>query len=174
LFLGGLLVQIQSVLDGCDGEISRLKYLRSRSGEWLDQVFDDAVNLGCFAASGWTLFRAGSVFAGWLTLEGTIAHLLLQVCLYTALLTRGGGSGSVTSIRWWGQRPAPPAGTRGATGPAELVELLIRRDVLILLYPVTALFGATMFALLWSAVFFTISGVVPAIQWLVAGGPEKA
>ncbi|HSR89753.1 MAG TPA: CDP-alcohol phosphatidyltransferase family protein, partial [Gemmatimonadales bacterium] len=116
LIPGALLLLVQSILDGCDGEISRLKYLRSRLGEWLDQLFDDVVNLGYFAAVGYTLYRAGSVPAGWITLVGVISHLIYQTALYAALLTRGGGSGSVTSIRWWGQKAPtsqPAAGKRG-------------------------------------------------------------
>ena len=54
---GAVLLQIQSILDGCDGEISRLKYIRSRLGEWLDQVVDDVVNVGFFVAAGWALYR---------------------------------------------------------------------------------------------------------------------
>ena len=107
LIPGALLLQVQSILDGCDGEISRLKYLRSRLGEWLDQVFDDVVNVGYFAVVGYALYRAGSVTAGWITLVGVISHLIYQAALYAALLTRGGGSGSVTSIRWWGQKATP-------------------------------------------------------------------
>ena len=36
---------MQSVLDGCDGEIARLKFQSSRMGEWLDNVLDDTVNV---------------------------------------------------------------------------------------------------------------------------------
>ena len=116
LIAGAVLLQIQSILDGCDGEISRLKYLRSRLGEWLDQVFDDVVNLGYFAVVGYTLYAAGSSIAGWLTVLGAGAHLVYQAALYTALLTRGGGSGSVTSIRWWGQKPARSSACAGNVG----------------------------------------------------------
>jgi CDP-L-myo-inositol myo-inositolphosphotransferase len=38
--LAGLLIQLASVLDGCDGEIARLKFLSSRFGAWLDTVLD--------------------------------------------------------------------------------------------------------------------------------------
>ncbi len=133
LIPGALLLLVQSILDGCDGEISRLKYLRSRLGEWLDQLFDDAVNVGYFAAVGYTLYRAGSVPAGWITLVGVISHLIYQAALYAALLTRGGGSGSVTSIRWWGQKAAPTsqpaAGKRGIKQVVDdLIEMGARRD----------------------------------------------
>jgi hypothetical protein len=52
LIPGALLLLVQSILDGCDGEISRLKYLRSRLGEWLDQLFDDAGQRGLLRRSG--------------------------------------------------------------------------------------------------------------------------
>ncbi len=38
--LGGLLVQAASVIDGCDGEVARLKHLSSPRGAWLDTVLD--------------------------------------------------------------------------------------------------------------------------------------
>lgn len=38
--VGGLLVQLASVIDGCDGEIARLKHLSSARGAWLDTVLD--------------------------------------------------------------------------------------------------------------------------------------
>lgn len=40
LALGGLLAQFASVVDGCDGEVARLKFLRSDYGGWLDAVLD--------------------------------------------------------------------------------------------------------------------------------------
>lgn len=178
LIPGAILVQIQSILDGCDGELSRLKYLRSRRGEWLDQVFDDLVNLGFFAAAGWTLFRAGSTTAGWLTLVGTVSHLIYQAALYAALLTRGGGSGSVTSIRWWGQTPAGDPQRPPAANPLHrlrmFIELAGRRDFFTFLYVPAAVAGATIVALAWAAIIFTVSGLATGLQWLIAGGPKKA
>ena len=40
LALGGLLAQVASVIDGCDGEIARLKFLKSDFGGWFDAVLD--------------------------------------------------------------------------------------------------------------------------------------
>ena len=179
LIPGALLLLVQSILDGCDGEISRLKYLRSRLGEWLDQLFDDVVNVGYFAAVGYTLYRAGSVPAGWITLVGVISHLIYQAALYTALLTRGGGSGSVTSIRWWGQRAAatsrPAPGKRGVKQLLDdLIEMGARRDFFTFLYLPCALLHLDLIAVMWSAVIFLVSGAMTGAQWVVAGGPEKA
>ena len=40
LLLGALLAQLSSILDGCDGEIARLKLLESKFGGWFDRVLD--------------------------------------------------------------------------------------------------------------------------------------
>jgi len=37
---GGLVVQAASILDGCDGEIARLKHWATRRGAWLDTILD--------------------------------------------------------------------------------------------------------------------------------------
>jgi phosphatidylglycerophosphate synthase len=176
---GAVLLQIQSILDGCDGEISRLKYIRSRLGEWLDQVLDDVVNVGFFAAAGWALHRTGSTTALSITIVGAAFHVLYQAALYTALVTRGGGSGSITSIRWWGQKDhsEPRRGIR-RPGPwpviKEMVEAAGRRDFFTFLYLPAALVNLTWVALTWCAVIFVASGVATGLQWLLRGGPEPA
>lgn len=177
LVAGALLLQVQSILDGCDGEISRLKYIRSRLGEWLDQVGDDVVNVGFFAAAGWVLWRDGSALAGWLALVGTVLHLVYQAALYAALVLRGGGSGSVTSIRWWGQQDHAPAAVT-PRGPLvrfkETVEMAGRRDFFTFLYLPAALLGVTELALAWCAVIFGVSGLTTGLQWVLKGGPAPA
>lgn len=40
LVLGGFLAQFASIVDGCDGEVARLKFQTSRYGGWLDAVLD--------------------------------------------------------------------------------------------------------------------------------------
>ena len=37
---GGLVIQLASILDGCDGEIARLRHLSSARGAWLDTILD--------------------------------------------------------------------------------------------------------------------------------------
>ncbi len=44
LVLAGLLFQAQSILDGCDGEMARITYRFSHSGQWLDSIGDDLTN----------------------------------------------------------------------------------------------------------------------------------
>ena len=40
LFFGAILAQFASILDGCDGEIARLKFQASKYGAWFDAVLD--------------------------------------------------------------------------------------------------------------------------------------
>ncbi|MDH4129208.1 MAG: CDP-alcohol phosphatidyltransferase family protein, partial [Spirochaetota bacterium] len=42
--LGGFLYHMASVIDGCDGELARLKFQFSKLGEWLDGFVDDFKN----------------------------------------------------------------------------------------------------------------------------------
>jgi phosphatidylglycerophosphate synthase len=58
LALGAALFQAQSVLDGCDGEMSRVSHRGSRLGEWLDTIGDDLTNYGFFGGAGVGLYRA--------------------------------------------------------------------------------------------------------------------
>jgi hypothetical protein len=56
--IGGTLLEIQCILDSCDGEIARLKYQGSRLGQWLDTITDgilDNTFVACaaIAAGGW-------------------------------------------------------------------------------------------------------------------------
>ena len=40
LAMGGVLAQIASIIDGCDGEVARLKFQESEFGGWFDAVLD--------------------------------------------------------------------------------------------------------------------------------------
>ena len=175
-----MLLQIQSILDGCDGEISRLKYVRSRLGEWLDQVLDDVVNLGFFVATGWALYRAGWAPALTLTLVGTALHLIYQVALYAALIVSGGGRGSVASIRWRGQKdhgdyPATRDERRGFLQTVkETLEMAGRRDFFTFLYLPAAILGMMQVALAWCTGIFVLSGLASGFHWLMFGPPAPA
>ncbi len=58
--IGGLIFQIASILDGCDGELARLTYKGSRFGAWYDTITDNiryvifltALGVGAYNATG--------------------------------------------------------------------------------------------------------------------------
>ena len=70
---GALLFLLHSILDGCDGELARLKFLESRWGGILDFWGDNVVHGAVFAciAVGW----AGAIGATWPLLLGASAVL---------------------------------------------------------------------------------------------------
>src|SRR4029077_17952203 len=58
--LGLLLEHTQSVLDGCDGELARVRFQQSKLGAWLDTFVDDVLNVLMTASAGIGLWRAGA------------------------------------------------------------------------------------------------------------------
>ncbi|MFV2072580.1 MAG: NTP transferase domain-containing protein [Thermoanaerobaculales bacterium] len=86
---GGLLIQLASIIDGCDGEIARLKYLSSSRGAWLDTILDRYADMAvalavtyAFAAGhpgalpwiGGFLAAFGLIVASYVTKEYAIRH----------------------------------------------------------------------------------------------------
>ena len=82
-FLWGLaLFQVFSVLDGCDGEIARAKFLESERGRRLDDLFDIFSNILLVVGLGFGLSRQANLagHSGWFYLiEGGLAAALIGV-----------------------------------------------------------------------------------------------
>lgn len=131
LIAGAALFQTQSVLDGCDGELSRLTYRGSRLGEWLDTIGDDLTNYGFFAGAGLGLYR----------LEGSALYLAAgAVTVAAGLLTSGIeyryliriGSGDLLKY---------PLSQGGSSTRFSWIEPLFKRDTFVLLTLLGTLFG---------------------------------
>jgi hypothetical protein len=87
--LGAVLFQLHSALDGCDGEIARLKYLESTSGSKLDEICDRLATLTYAVSLGIGLARQSGIphTVQWLySLEGIVTALLIGIG--ESLLTR--------------------------------------------------------------------------------------
>ncbi len=78
LAAGGVLAQLASIIDGCDGEIARLKHSQSEFGGWFDAVLDRYADAALlfglmwheFAATGTTL----SVVLGFAAIVGSFLN----------------------------------------------------------------------------------------------------
>ena len=57
ILFGGIMIQFMSIIDGVDGEISRLKYMGSTWGKWLDPIADRYVDTIVIAGMGFGYFR---------------------------------------------------------------------------------------------------------------------
>ncbi len=86
---GGFLSLAASVLDGCDGEIARLKYQESALGCWIETFGDYSyyiaifigLTIGAVRQTGW----AGFYWLGALALAGTLLSFALLIFLRTRI-----------------------------------------------------------------------------------------
>ena len=140
--IGMLLVELGSIVDGIDGELARLKFLFSRTGQWLDTVVDDVANVCYSTGIMLNLTAAGVTWAQPLWLAATIGFVLTQSSQYW-LITRVYHSGDLAAIPWafqstafLSQRPRGVWPWLKATAPK-----LLKRDSAVTIFTIFALAG---------------------------------
>ena len=82
LLLGGVLAQFASIIDGCDGEVARLKYQSSDFGGWFDAVLDRYAD--AFLLFGLTWHLLAVEMNGWILFVGFMAIIGSFMLSYTA------------------------------------------------------------------------------------------
>lgn len=139
LATGAFLFQMQSVLDGCDGEVSRITHRGSKAGEWFDTIGDDLTNYCFFAAAAIGLYRATHqwlyVVAGSITV---LCGLLSSGLEYRYLIRIGSGD----LLKY----PLSQATTAQARGLSRLAPLF-KRDTFVFLTMLAAFIGKVNVAL---------------------------
>lgn len=97
LALGGLLFQFASVVDGCDGEIAKLKFMSSPRGEWIDTLADNVSYLVFFSGVTYGMYAlTRETYVLMLGVAG-IAVDILGVSLISLYL-QNVGSGSIATF----------------------------------------------------------------------------
>jgi phosphatidylglycerophosphate synthase len=138
--IGALLFLAHSILDGCDGELARLKFQESRFGGVLDFWGDNIVHSAVFAcmAIGWS--RAGGVaWPLWLG-AAAVAGTLASAGLVYLRTMRGPKEGPLfTSV------------TSSQTAVSRIADALSRRDFIYLVLALS-LFGRADWFLVLAAV----------------------
>ncbi len=79
--IAGILVQIGSIIDGCDGEVARLTYQKSQFGAWFDTILDRYADLGVtigITYGTWTMYQSP-----WVWLGGILAISGFMLSSYT-------------------------------------------------------------------------------------------
>ena len=129
-----VLFQAQSVLDGCDGEISRVTYRGSRLGEWLDTIGDDLTNYAFFGAASWGLFTTSADLL-WLAIGAlaVVAGMLASAIEYRYLVRIGSGD----LLRY----PLSAESASDKKTAFEMIRPLFKRDTAVLLTLLAALAG---------------------------------
>jgi phosphatidylglycerophosphate synthase len=137
---GAFLLQCNSILDGVDGELARIRLQKSKIGEWLDTVTDDASNL---------LFYAGLATGAeslpywrelvWSARIAIVASLATMALYYTELARLG--SGDFYALEW----AEPPPGMRGKV--VLVLRSVLKRDFFIFAFLCLAVLGVLPYAL---------------------------
>jgi phosphatidylglycerophosphate synthase len=167
---GLLLAHVQSVLDGCDGELARVRFQQSPVGEWLDTIVDDGLNLALMIALGIGL--ADLVPTAPIAFVAAGMMLVYNAVAYRELHRQGEG-GEVLKVRWWINRGAElkdVVGGGGRRSPAQLFMQIGRRDFFVLAWLGFALVGPPLLVLVPIYAFFVaLPSFGVAIGQLVVG-----
>lgn len=174
---GFFLAHMQSILDGCDGELARVRLQQSAVGEWLDTLIDDGLNIIIFAALGIGFFRAtgiGIYLAAGVAASAT--HLLYDVVALSEIL-RQGESGEIIKVRWrlTGKDNMKTRLQKGGKSSLMLVLFTMgRRDFFIFAFLIYALIGLPKLTLLHALFISSTLLVVSLAQviWRLRGSPE--
>ncbi|MBI5535474.1 MAG: CDP-alcohol phosphatidyltransferase family protein [Deltaproteobacteria bacterium] len=142
MLVGAFLFQMQSILDGCDGELSRVTYRGSHLGEWLDTVGDDLTNYGFFAGTAVGMYKASGwwpyLVAGGVTVGcGVIASAIEYRYLYKI------GSGDLLKYPLGvGTAPTTAAVEKGVIARAlDAIAPIFKRDTFVLMTFIGAVAG---------------------------------
>jgi hypothetical protein len=137
---GFVVLEGSLILDGCAGELARVRLNQTGLGAWLDTMVGDFVNVVVILAVGLALWRHGGTF---LDMKMAVASaglsLFYAAVAYRELIRQG--EGDVLKLRWWfayGQTLR----SLGGAGASQIkaVMLVGRRDVVVLLGIVLAYF----------------------------------
>ena len=139
---GMLLVELGSIIDGIDGELARLRFQFSRSGQWLDTVVDDVSTVGYAAGVTANLAAAGMTWAIPVCIVAVVAFAITQSTQYL-LIKAVYRSGDLAAIPWAFQ--SSEFLSHRSTGVVAWVRLtapkLFKRDFVVTLCVVFAVVG---------------------------------
>jgi phosphatidylglycerophosphate synthase len=153
IVLGFLLAQLQSILDGCDGELARARFQQTKIGEWLDTIVDDVLNLALVAAIGVGLSRhGGSQNDVWIALGACAMLLIYNVIAYRELIKQGEG-GEVIKVRWWFAKGASFKDmTSRSGGLFSFLNIIGKRDFFVFAWMILAILDLLPVVLLYAFV----------------------
>lgn len=141
VLLGAGLFQLSSILDGCDGEIAKLKFRESKYGSWLDTITDNLTYVAffCGVLSGYSRFNDAPYI--WPIGAGAVLAVVLSILLMYYYLASTGESGSLVRYNEAFQRrmDRPQPGLAARTLNA--LRLMSKRDFFTLVFLTLAVFG---------------------------------
>ena len=167
--LGALLIQFHSILDGCDGEVARLKGSASKFGAWFDTLTDDFSNNLFFAAlfvglwhtaqAGWILGLGVIVLGESVALSAIIIHYLVTVA----------DTGRAQDFRLAWERKGAVVEEQGPpTVYTRFAKPLLKRDFFLLMMAIAIVLDLRLPFLLLASIGVTCGFVIYALSFALA------
>jgi phosphatidylglycerophosphate synthase len=149
VLLGALLLEAASVLDGCDGELARMRVQSSLLGEWLDTIGDDLTNQAFCGGLAYGAYQmTGQTFWLWFGIVAVVPMMATAATYYVWLYRHG--RGDLLSFEWF-QPKVLTAEEKAAQSlvarVTDVCSLLFRQDVFVTFFVVLALFGVLPYVL---------------------------
>jgi hypothetical protein len=147
--VGFAILEAHAILDGCAGELGRVRLHQTVLGAWLDTVVGDFVNVVMILAVGLGLWSRGGTYLD-MKLAAVAAGLTLFyiAVAYRELMRQG--EGDVSKLRWWFTYGQQLKSFRGAGSRSiKAVILLGRRDMVVLVAIALAYFDQLPIVLLY-------------------------
>ncbi|MDX2087588.1 MAG: CDP-alcohol phosphatidyltransferase family protein [Kofleriaceae bacterium] len=161
--IGGTLLEIQCILDSCDGEIARLKYQGSKLGMWLDTVTDGIIDNAFVACIS---IAVGGVW-GWIGLALVISRIYVELYVYIDVYKRTGTPDQTLFRMWYENEKATADEIYDRASFNSWFRSLGRRDVFVAAYWLFCLFNLPEGVILYASVMNGISFVGIAADHLV-------
>lgn len=159
--LGAILIQFNSVCDGCDGEVARLKVVSSKLGAWLDTVSDDVLNNMMFVCAYLGVYRAwpNAAFLK-ICMATTQASLGVSFFIYSYLLANGLQNAAHFKLSW--EKPSEGAPRKSWF---DTVKIILKRDFFIFIAFILVILDlrlvlVALFVPLWGAFFLYLASFV--------------
>ena len=143
--IGGILFLLHSIIDGCDGELARLKFQESRYGGVLDFWGDNVVHVAVFAAMGIGLARqTGKSWAAWCGVSAVLATAASAWVVYRRTMTGPKEGPLYTSVA-----------THSDTALSRFTDAVSRRDFIYLVL-IMSIFGVADWFVISSAIMIPL------------------
>ena len=161
--IAGVLLELNSILDSCDGELARLRFQYSKLGQWLDNLSDDIVDNVFLIAVGHALGGAWAVIG----LASALGRVLVSLVTYVSVYRRT-GTGDVFAFRWWFE--SDKATADDVYDPKAITTWLRsfgRRDTFVFVWMVACLLGVPSWVVLHGAVIAAVNVALLVLHFTV-------
>lgn len=154
--IAALIFKLTSILDGVDGEISKIRHTASKFGQWLDTICDNVTYVVFIVGTVVGLYRINYEFVGFLSVFALFGMSMLLVILFFYLIKRS-DSGSLLALqKEYKSKKDLPLLSRFFVS----IQFVIKRDFFALLFLFFALINKPQWVLF-------VTGLATNIAWVV-------